>query len=71
MRTQKEVDEVVGLTKELETAQSNFKEKLSGYHPHTLALAVQKAKRIRDAEVNIIRSSFFIIGGKDMEVANL
>jgi hypothetical protein len=70
IRKQEEVGVVIGLTKDLEEAQRLFKEKPTGYHPHTLALAVQKAKRIRNAEVNELRNSFFIIGGKDMHVHN-
>jgi hypothetical protein len=61
------VTEVILLTKDLEQARRMFDEKPTGHHPHVLALAVQKAKRIRDAEVNILRNSFFIIAGTDME----
>ncbi|QIG73777.1 hypothetical protein PP935_gp002 [Rhizobium phage RHph_N34] len=68
MKSKKDVEEIVVLTKNLEEAQRLFKEKPSGYHPNDLAVAVQKAKRIRDAEVNTIRSSFFVIGGKDKHV---
>ncbi|QIG67937.1 hypothetical protein EVB55_002 [Rhizobium phage RHph_Y68] len=65
MKSKADVDQVISLTKNLEATQRLFKEKPPGYHPNDLAVAVQKAKRIRDAEVNVIRSSFFVIGGKD------